>query len=58
VPPASLKALSQSELRELRQLLDKVVAAAATHDVPATKVAAGTRPDWERSRYEKPRVSQ
>jgi DNA-binding MarR family transcriptional regulator len=42
VPPASLKALSQSELRELRQLLDKVVAAAATHDVPATKVAAGT----------------
>jgi hypothetical protein len=38
VPPASLKALSQAELRELRQLLDKVLAA----DAPATKVAAGT----------------
>ena len=42
VPPASFKALSQAELRELRDLLDKVLAATATAgQLSATKVAAG-----------------
>jgi DNA-binding MarR family transcriptional regulator len=39
VPPSSFQALSQAELRELRDLLDKVLA--ATDPSPATKVSAG-----------------
>src|SRR3984957_4976630 len=40
VPPTSFKALSQAELRELRDLLDKVLAA-APGSTAATKVATG-----------------
>ena len=41
VPPAAFNALSQSELRELRALLDKILAAMPeAGDVSATKVTA------------------
>jgi DNA-binding MarR family transcriptional regulator len=41
VPPAALKALSPTELRQLRELLDKVLAATTDgRPLPATKVAA------------------
>jgi DNA-binding MarR family transcriptional regulator len=42
VPPAAFKALSAAELRELRDLLDKILAASPSGGgVAATKVAAG-----------------
>jgi DNA-binding MarR family transcriptional regulator len=44
VPPAAFKALSQAELRELRDLLDKILGAMPdTGDVSATKVTAVAR---------------
>jgi DNA-binding MarR family transcriptional regulator len=43
VPPAAFKALSSAELRQLRDLLDKIlVATADTGERPPTKVAASS----------------
>jgi DNA-binding MarR family transcriptional regulator len=43
VPPTAFKALSSAELRQLRDLLDKILAATAdAGDRPPTKVAAGS----------------
>jgi DNA-binding MarR family transcriptional regulator len=42
VPPQAFKNLSQAELRQLRELLDKVLAATPdAGDLAATKVTAG-----------------
>ena len=43
VPPAAFSALSQAELRQLRDLLDKVVVAADQEQRPGGRVRAPRR---------------